>query len=102
MLNKLDNKLILDRQFALELLDCLDVNDPDHGQVAKKLHEIMSVQDNTGCVATVAKPTREMAYAGRNARLNTRIPPIMDSSVGDTISFRTMLNASPPLLGGGE
>jgi hypothetical protein len=92
MLNKLDNKLILDRQFAVELLDCLDVNDPDHGQVAKKLREIMSVQDNTGWVAVPVEATADMFE---------RICEAGGSDDWDGI-WPDALNASPPLPGGGE
>jgi len=95
MLNKLDNKLILDRQFALELLDCLDVNDPDHGQVAQKLHEIMSAQDLTGWAAVLVVPTRKMM-----AKFVRGNDPLQTDNV--VRRHRTMLNASPPLPGGGE
>jgi hypothetical protein len=86
-MNKLDNKLILDRQFALELLDCLDVNDLDHGQVAQKLHEIMSAQDNTGWAAVRVDASDEE----RMLPAPWRYPLLLRG-------WHYMLAASPPLL----
>lgn len=107
-MNKLDNKVIVDRQFTLELLDCLDVNDPDHGQVAQKLHEIMSVQDNTGWVATVAKPSESMLVESAGELPEYRPDdPEWDQLEYEIVSaerhmsaaiYRTMLNASPALF----
>jgi hypothetical protein len=101
-MNKLDGKCIVDRDTLKAVIDILDANCASFSDFERRELRKALAQDLTGFVATVAEPTREMAYAGRNARLNTYIPPIMDASVGDKISFRAMLNASPPLGGGGE
>jgi hypothetical protein len=95
-MNKLDNKLILDRQFTLELLDCLDVNDPDHGQVAQKLHEIMSAQDNTGWATVVIEPSDDHVHEAWLKNDDDLEHKVLRNA------YTVMLNASPPLPGGGE
>ena len=113
-MNKLDGKLIVDREFALQMLNCLDLNDPDHGEEAKKLHEIINTQDNTGWAAVPVEHTSDMHEAATKALEESICDDIethliwkngadekvhLVSCLGRT--YRAMLNASPPLGGGG-
>jgi hypothetical protein len=101
-MNKLDDKVIIDREILQYLLDQIrgyakhfDVDDIEEFPICQRAKQALA-QDLTGWVAVPAEPTAKMVYAGRNALLNAYIHPMMDASVA------AMLKASPPLPGGGE
>lgn len=112
MLNKLDDKVIIDRDVLRRLLDDSKkllslkatgllgdfVWHPSTHEIAERA----LAQDPTGYVVTLAVPTHEMAHAGRNARYNTYVHPLQDASMSDRISYAAMLAACPPLPEGGK
>ena len=113
MLNKLDGKVIVDRELfrALYLL----ARNSDTGKMREEdvvtCRELWN-QDLTGWVATVAKPSESMLVESAGELPEYRPDdPEWDQMEYEIVSaerhlsvtiYHTMLNASPPLPGGGE
>lgn len=103
-MNKLDGKCIVDRELLERILFCYEITD-------NTLQEALA-QDLTGWVATVAKPSESMLVESAGELPEYRPDdPEWDQLEYEIVSaerhmsaeiYRTMLEASPPMPGGGE
>jgi hypothetical protein len=122
-MNKLDGKLIVDRETLAAIITIVTSCNADYAALgnmrgmtytmdAIQLMEEALAQDNTGWVATVAKPSESMLVESAGELPEYRPDdPEWDQLEYEIVSaerhmsaaiYRTMLEASPPLPGGGE